>query len=350
MGNQVVVEEQAMWQAVQDRDSALDGKFVYAVRSTGVYCRPSCPSRRPGREQVAFYLSPDEARQAGFRACKRCSPDDAHAPQVDLAQRIAAYIQAHTDQPPTLEQLGQAFSLSPLHLQRMFKRVMGITPKQYAVALRVERFKGAVRDGESVTTAQNEAGFGSSSRLYERSQSHLGMTPATYRKGGAGATIQYAITDSPLGRLLMAMTEKGLCMVSFGDDDATLEVSLKTEYPRALLHRDHDDLKQAMNEVLDYLNGKRQEFDTPIDVPGTGFQWQVWRALQAIPYGVTRTYGEIAQAIGNPKAVRAVGHACATNRVALVIPCHRAIRVGGGLGGYRWGLDRKERLLAQEKA
>jgi AraC family transcriptional regulator of adaptative response/methylated-DNA-[protein]-cysteine methyltransferase len=349
MGNQVIVDNQAMWQAVLDRDSAFDGGFVYGVRTTGVYCRPSCPSRRPNRENVVFYPSPEQARNAGLRPCKRCKPDDGEVPQTELAQQITSYIHEHLEQAPSLKELSSTFHLSPFHLQRTFKRVMGVTPKQYAMALRMECFKGSVKRGESITNAQNEAGFGSSSRLYQNSYEQLGMTPAIYRKGGVGVVIQYAITDSPLGRLLMAMTEKGLCMVSFGDEDAALEVSLTAEYPNAVLQRDVTGLQVVMDEMLDYLTGKRKTFDLPVDVPGTPFQWQVWRALQAIPYGVTRTYQEIAQAIGNPKAVRAVGHACATNRVALVIPCHRAIRVGGGLGGYRWGLERKERLLTQEQ-
>lgn len=344
-------DEDACWRAVLARDPRSDGAFVYAVRSTGIYCRPSCPARRPQREQVLFFAMPAAAERMGFRPCRRCRPQQAATPdpQVELVQRACRYIEAHSNEPLTLAGLGAQFHLSPHHLQRTFKRIMGITPRQYAEACRLNQLKAQLRAGEAVTGALYEAGFGSSSRLYERAPARLGMTPATYRRGGQGVRIGYTIVDCPLGRLLVAATGHGVCAVSLGDSDADLVAALVHEYPAAAIERDDAGLSQWVSAILAYLNGQQPHLDLPLDVQATAFQWQVWEALRSIPYGSTRSYREIAQALGQPTAARAVARACATNPVALVIPCHRAVRQDGGLGGYRWGLERKRRLLEQER-
>lgn len=345
------MQEDQYWQAVMTRDEELDGVFVYAVRSTRVYCRPSCPSRRPKREQVLFFVRPEAAEEAGFRACKRCRPREASSreEQVALVQQLCTYIEKHFERQVTLTDLGEQVHLSPYHLQRMFKRVMGITPRQYAEAYRMEQFKTRLKEGETVTTALFDAGYSSSSRLYERVPGQLGMTPVTYRKGGAGMHIRYTIVNSPLGRLLVAATERGICSVCLGDDDAPLETALRGEYSAAEIQRDEAELSEEVNALLRYLRGQQPYLDLPVDVQATAFQWRVWQELRAIPYGSTRSYSEIAQAIGQPRARRAVARACATNPAALVIPCHRVVRENGDLGGYRWGVERKRRLLEQEQ-
>lgn len=345
------LNEDACWQAVQTRSEG-DTPFVYAVRSTGIYCRPTCPARRPRRELVAFFAQPAQAEQAGFRACRRCRPNEPHADteQVALVERMCAWLEAPHASAPTLAALGQQFGLSPHHVQRTFKRVLGITPRQYSEACRLEAFKAQLRAGEDVTSALYAAGYGSSSRLYERAASQLGMTPGTYRRGGAGMQIGYTLFDSPLGRVLLAATERGLCAVSLGDDDATLEAALSTEYPAASMRRDDAALHEQAAHVLRYLHGQQPHLDLPLDVQATAFQWQVWQALQAIPYGSTRSYQQIAsEQFDNPQAARAVARACATNPVSLVVPCHRVLRDDGSLGGYRWGLERKQALLDIER-
>ena len=343
------MEEIEYWEAVRSRNRAFDGVFVYAVRSTGIYCRPSCPSRRPQREHVQFFGSPAGAEQAGYRACRRCQPDKRtpDEPNLALVQRICRYLSEPRDQLPTLDELAQEFHLSPYHLQRTFKRIVGVTPRQYAEAQRLERFKAGLKQGESVTDALYEAGYASNSSAYTQAARQFGMTPAAYRAGG-GAAISYTVAESPLGWLLVAGTTKGLCAVRLGDSPAALEAELASEFPAAGVTRDDAGLGAPVMALMDYLHGAQPHLDLPLDVRATAFQQQVWRALQAIPAGSTRSYGEVAAAIGRPTAARAVARACATNPVALVIPCHRVIREDGALGGYRWGLERKERLLAQE--
>ncbi len=337
------------WQAVLNRDVRADGTFVYAVRSTKIYCRPTCPSRRPKREQVEFFTQPDDAERAGYRACRRCSPRAAREVQPEWVRRACNYIESHLDEPLTLAVLGHTFNLSAYHLQRTFKRATGLTPREYAQSWRLAQFKSRVKDGETITNAIYNAGFSSSSRLYERASAQLGMTPTTYRNGGEGVEIQYAIVDSALGRLMVAATEKGICFVSLGDDDAALERALRAEYPAAHVQRDGAHLRGWVEPIVRYVNGEPLTLDLPLDVHATPFQQHVWRTLQKIPYGSTRTYSDIARALGNSKANRAVAHACATNPVSLVIPCHRVVRADGGLGGYRWGLERKRKLLEQEQ-
>jgi AraC family transcriptional regulator of adaptative response/methylated-DNA-[protein]-cysteine methyltransferase len=345
-------DDAARWQAVLNRDAQADGTFVYAVHSTGVYCRPSCPSRRPRRDRVSFFALPEAAEHAGFRACKRCHPEQAaiRDPHVELVQRVCRAIAANPEGPLTLATLSADVNLSPFHLQRIFKRVMGITPKQYADAARMERFKGELRKGEAVTSALYGAGYGSSSRLYERADTQLGMTPAVYRKGGAGMQLTYAIVPCALGMILVAATERGVCAVTLGDSADALVGGLRREYPAAQIHEDATHLSEAVEAILRHLAGEQPHLDLPLDIQATAFQWRVWEALRQIPYGDTRSYGEIAQAIGQPTAARAVAQACGHNPVALAIPCHRVVREDGSLGGYRWGVERKRAILAQERA
>jgi len=344
-------ENEAKWQAVLLKDALRDGDFVFAVSSTKIYCRPSCPSRRPKRERVSFFELPEGAEQAGFRACKRCHPREkaVNDLQVDLVKRVCSLLDDADSETTTLAALGAETGVSAFHLQRTFKKVMGITPRQYAENSRVNRFKGGAQAGKSITTAMYDAGFGSSSRLYEQAAAKLGMTPATYGKGGRGATINYAIVDCSLGSLLVAATGKGVCSVKLGDSEAGLESDLKREFPAAEFQRDEKKLSSAIRAVVDHLDGKAPHIDLPLDIQATAFQRQVWDRLRAIPLGRTFSYSEVARAIGQQKAVRAVARACATNPVALVIPCHRVIREDKSLGGYRWGLERKKELLKQEK-
>lgn len=339
------------WAAVMAHDHRFDGVFVYAVRTTAVYCRPSCPSRRPLRENVRFYASPDDAERGGFRPCKRCRPRaEAATAGAAGAARAREYIDAHLDEPLTLDALAREVRLSPYHLQRVFKRHVGLSPKKYRDAKRLERFKAQVKRGDTVSRATYEAGFGSSSTLYAAAGAGLGMTPAAYRRGGLGVRIRYGVAPTTFGQLLVAATDKGICAVSLGDSPDELEGGLRREFPRADLERADDALAGWVRAIVAHLEGTDTALAVPTDLHGTEFQMRVWRALREIPYGDTRSYSEVARAIGQPSAVRAVAHACATNRVALVVPCHRVVREGGALGGYRWGLDRKRRLLRREQA
>ncbi len=351
-----VMNNPEMWNAVLARDASRDGSFVFAVRSTGIYCRPSCPARRPKREQVKFFAVPEAAEQAGFRACKRCHPRRARVndPQIDLVRRVCHIIDEHDEEQITLERLSSITGVNAQHLQRTFKELMGITPRQYAESRKLAKFKAGVKQGSSVTEAMYDAGYGSSRALYEKSSSQLGMTPATYGKGGKGMRIVYTIADSPLGRLLVAATERGVCSVTLGDSDAELTRALFAEYPNASIDSQDTSIAPSLNlwleRVLDSLNGQTRQIDLPTDVQATAFQIRVWEELRRIPYGSTRSYQEIAKAIGKPNAVRAVASACATNRLALVIPCHRVIREDKTPSGYRWGLERKKKLLTSEAA
>jgi AraC family transcriptional regulator of adaptative response/methylated-DNA-[protein]-cysteine methyltransferase len=345
----ITMTDDQRWRAVLARDPDADGLFVYAVRSTGVFCRPVCSSRRPRRRNVDFFAVAEAAARAGFRACKRCRPEAAEPPDPILAAVHGACCAiADADESiPTLAELGEVVGISPHHLQRTFKRVMGISPRQYGEALRLERLKDALKDGKPVAMALYGAGYGSSIRLYEKAPAHLGMTPATYAKGGKGAAIAFAIVDSALGRLLVAATTRGVCMVSLGDDDQALEDELRGDYPAAEIRREDGALGSSVDSVLAHLYGATPNL--PLDIRATAFQWQVWQRLCAIPAGETRTYAQIAAEIGKPKAARAVGRACATNPVSLVVPCHRAVGASDKLTGYRWGVERKKELLARER-
>jgi AraC family transcriptional regulator of adaptative response/methylated-DNA-[protein]-cysteine methyltransferase len=343
-------EDDELWSAVVAKDNRFDGQFVFAVRSTGIYCRPSCPSRRPRRDRVSFFQLPEAAEQAGFRACRRCHPRDTRVgdPHVEMVQQVCRLIEENEGESITLAMLSQQMGVSSFHLQRTFKSIMGITPARYAETYRVSKFKQSVRGGDAITSAIYDAGFGSSSRLYERASTHLGMTPATYGKGGRGAIINYAIADSPLGSLLVAATSKGVCSVMLGDSPEELAAALSREFPAADIRNDEQPLRSAVRAIVEHLKNKTPHVDLPLDIQATAFQQQVWEQLRGIPYGETYSYSEVAKRMGQEKAVRAVARACATNPVALVIPCHRVIREDKTLGGYRWGLERKKKLLERE--
>ncbi len=337
-----------MWRAVTDNDPTYDGAFVYAVTTTGVYCRPSCKSRDPKPENVAYFPTPSAAEDTGFRACKRCKPNASGPDEtVSRVREICAYIAAHLDNgDPTLDDLAATFHMSPHHLQRTFRAVIGVSPKAYADSLRADQFRAHLRTGNNVTDAIYAAGYSSSSRAYERDT--LGMTPGAYQSGGADQTITYTVVPCSLGTLLVAGTERGLCAVRLGDDVETLLAELRDEFPAAALTTDDGALANATTAILAYLAGDLPHLDLPLDVQATAFQRRVWDELRRIPPGETRTYGQIAAAIGEPKAARAVGNAVGQNPVALVIPCHRVIRADGKPGGYRWGVARKQSLLQAE--
>jgi AraC family transcriptional regulator of adaptative response/methylated-DNA-[protein]-cysteine methyltransferase len=345
------VLDNRQWEAVLARDARSDGRFVYAVRSTGIYCRPSCPSRRPKRESVEFFGGPDAAEIAGFRECRRCRPRAGapRPPGIEHVRKAAAFIAAHTDAPVTLAQLASHVGTSPFHLQRTFSRLLGVSPRAYQDALRAKRFRDDLRHGKPLTGAMYDAGYGSSSRVYEGRPIGRGMTPAEYRRGARGASIAYTIVDSSLGRMLVAGTDKGLCSVKLGERDGALEQDLRSEYPSATIRREDGAFAEWVGTLVGHLDGGTPALDLPIDVKATAFQWKVWRYLQSIPYGETRTYSAVAKALGHPAATRAVARACATNHVCLVIPCHRVVQKDGGLGGYRWGTERKRRLLQKER-
>ena len=342
-------ETTTAWRAVQHRDAAFDGRFVYAVASTRIYCRPSSSSRRPTRSRVEFYDTPVLAERAGYRACKRCKPTSTDAKRIDRAvARAADYLKSHVEGAVTLTTLARETGVSAFHLQRAFKRALGVSPRQFHAAERRRRLSAHLRKGATVSRATYEAGFGSSSRVYERAADSLGMTPGTVRKGGAGERIQFGIVPSPLGRLLVAWTEKGVCTVSIGDNDGALERAFRAEFPNADIRPAGPAIHDWITAIVASLEGEKPNRAIPIDARGTAFQTRVWAALQAIPRGTTLSYSEVARKIGRPSAVRAVARACATNPVALLIPCHRVVREDGELGGYRWGLERKERLIALE--
>lgn len=340
-----------MWEAVAAKDSRFDGQFVFAVSSTKVYCRPSCPSRRPRRENVTFFEFADAAEQAGFRACLRCEPRRSGVvdSRVEMVQRVCRLLDASQTETVKLADLAADAGVSTFHLQRTFKRIMGISPRQYLTARRFGNFKTLVREGEPVTQALYDSGFNSSSRLYEHAPQELGMTPATYGRGGRGINISYTIAASPLGQLLVAVTDRGVCAVRMGDTEAELEKDLSAEFPAATIRRDDSALREPVKKILNHLANKEPQLDLPLDIRSTAFQRQVWEKLRAIPYGRTVSYGEVAKSLGKPGAVRAVGRACATNPVALVIPCHRVVREDQTLGGYRWGLERKQKLIDHER-
>ncbi len=345
---------------MQRRDRAYNGRFWFSVRTTGVYCLPSCAARPPLRRNVDFHASPAAAEAAGFRACKRCKPRDwANGSGADLglsrpvARACALFDSTDADTPPSLAEVARKVGLSSGALSKRFIAELGVNPRDWLVARKRQRFRKALRGGEKVADALYGAGYGSPSRVYETSDKALGMTPATYAKGGAGAHIDYTTVDSDYGRVLVAATQKGIAAVFLGDNDRTLERDLKRDFPAAEIARNDQALAPRVRNVLARLYGRKPSAldapDVPLDIVGTAFQWKVWKALTEIPPGQTRSYGEIARRIGEPAAARAVGRACATNQAAGVIPCHRAVGTRGALSGYRWGLARKERLLADER-
>ena len=342
--------ENKWWDAVLARDSNRDGEFFFAVSTTGVYCRPSCPAKRPRRENVTFFRNPAEAENAGFRACLRCKPKSAAGnPQTATVKEMCRYIEHHLDEPVTLEKLAAAFGQSPFHLQRTFKKALGITPRAYADSCRMGLLKRNLQSGRSVTHALYDAGYSSSSRLYERTASQLGMTPDKYRRGAIATNIRYTCTDSPLGRMLVAATDKGICAIQFGQSDAELSEGLKREFPFAVRKRNDETMRSWTEAVLRQISGDKLNRALPLDIQATAFQKRVWTHLQSLPFGTTQSYGEVAKAIGQPHAARAVARACASNRIAVAIPCHRVVREDGGMGGYRWGVERKRALLQMER-
>jgi AraC family transcriptional regulator of adaptative response/methylated-DNA-[protein]-cysteine methyltransferase len=352
---QFLTDENLLWNAVQNRDPAFDGRFFFGVLTTGVYCRPSCAGRLPLRKNVRFFPDVASAERSGLRACRRCRPNEQPL-SVQHAQRIhklADFIREHAGEELPLADLASHSGLSPFHLQRSFKAQIGVTPRQFVEACRLASLKAQLRDGNSVTDAIYAAGFGSSSRVYEKVDTHLGMTPAQYRAGGKEITISYASVDSPLGRMMIGATDRGICFLQFGDSDEDLLRMLAAEYPAAILQpmppESHSNFNAWMTKLHHYLAGDRQPLDLPLDLRATAFQLKVWRYLQAIPYGSVESYSEVAAGLGQPTAARAVARACATNKVALVIPCHRVIRGSGELAGYKWGLDRKRALLDSER-
>jgi AraC family transcriptional regulator of adaptative response/methylated-DNA-[protein]-cysteine methyltransferase len=336
------------WRATMSRDTRADGTFVLAVRTTQIYCRPSCPARRPLRRNVIFFRTREEARQQGFRPCLRCKPDDVAAP-IALVERATQQLAGSGEDTVRFSALADSLGTTTTTLRRAFLQVTGLRPRELAEALRLDRFKKLLRSGKNITEALYETGYGSSSRVYERSNAQLGMTPATYRKGGVGMTIGYSIAKSGLGKVLVAATERGVSAVYLGDSEAKLVQELQDEYPRAELVAADDSFERWVKEIVQRVEGKPPRMELPLDLQATAFQRRVWQELQRIPAGTTRTYSQVARAVGNPKAVRAVARACATNPVSIVVPCHRVIREDGSLAGYRWGLSRKEQLLAQER-
>ncbi|WP_299432754.1 bifunctional DNA-binding transcriptional regulator/O6-methylguanine-DNA methyltransferase Ada [uncultured Meiothermus sp.] len=336
--------EAERWRAWQERDPLAIGAFFVAVKSTRIYCRVGCPARSPKRENVHFFDTPQAAEAAGYRACLRCKPRETPG-HIAVVYKVKSLLE-QAEKSPTLQELGKAVGLSPFHLQRLFKQETGLSPKQYATAWRLGKFKEQVRMKDSVTEAIYEAGYGSSSNLYRQSNARLGMSPRVYRRGGKGMRIRYAFADSLVGKLVIGVTEKGICSLLIGDSEAELEALLREEFAEAELERGI--LAEYVQPVLDYLT-QQTPLKTPLDLRGTAFQLKVWQALRQIPAGQTRTYGELARMVGDPKAVRAAAGACGANPVSLVVPCHRVVGRDGKPTGYRWGVERKKKLLEHEK-
>jgi AraC family transcriptional regulator of adaptative response/methylated-DNA-[protein]-cysteine methyltransferase len=359
MSDTKAINHEACWEAVTRRDAACDGQFFFGVLTTGVYCRPSCPARRPLRQNVRFYADAVSAEHAGLRPCLRCRPLASvnRDPNAERIRKICRYIEIYASgldsAAVSLDRLAARAGLSRFHFQRSFQAIVGVTPKQYVEACRLRQLKTNLRTSPDVTAAIYDAGYGSSSRVYERADAHLGMTPKQYREGGSNLIITYTMVESPAGKLMLGATDRGICFVQFGANRDELLRALEAEYPAALLERMRDPappvFRQWITALSAHLAGRQPHLDLPLDIRATAFQMRVWNYLQSIPYGETRSYAEVAGAIGHPTAARAVASACAKNTVAILIPCHRVIRGSGKLGGYRWGLERKATLLKTEK-
>ncbi len=352
----MTMDREACWKAVVERDASQDGRFTYGVTTTGIYCRPSCPSRRPLRKNVQFYKTIPEAEEDGLRACLRCGPAATDTITKVNVEHLCQSIQEACERAESisLAKLGKQAGVSPFYLQRLFKAIVGVSPKEYAESCRINAFKTELREGGSVTQAIYEAGFGSSSRVYERVDSKLGMTPAEYRVGGDGLQISYVSAETPLGAMTIGATDRGLCFLQFADSPEELLSRLRAEYSAADLRETAkpypEMLEQAMKALQRFLRQEQMRLDLPIDIRATAFQLRVWKYLQSIPYGEVQSYSEIAVNLQQPRAARAVARACASNRIAIAIPCHRVIRGDGGMGGYKWGLERKRILLDGERA
>lgn len=343
------MNNEIFWQAMTNNDARFNGIFYVGVRTTKIYCKPTCTAKLPKRENVEFVRTWQEAEKKGFRACLRCHPKLEHVinPQVEIVLQVCDLIEKEEN--VSLEKLGEELKISPYHLQRTFKEIVGVSPKKYTENLRLKKFKAEIKNGNDVVTAMYESGYGSSSRLYEKITDKLGMTPKIYQKGGKGMKIEYTITECNLGKMLVARTEKGVCAVTFGDDENYLIEKLTTEYPQAEINQNVTNLKEYVEKILQNLTGQNKIIELPLDVQATAFQMQVWESLRKIPYGETLSYKQVAEKLGNPKAVRAVARACATNRVAILIPCHRVVGSDGSLSGFRWGIERKRKLIDGEK-
>jgi AraC family transcriptional regulator of adaptative response/methylated-DNA-[protein]-cysteine methyltransferase len=336
---------------VQRRDRAADGTFVYSVRTTGVYCRPSCAARLPRRENVIFHATCAEAERAGFRPCKRCRPNapalaEAHATVVARACRLIE----QAEEPPTLDALAQAAGMSRFHFHRVFKAVAGVTPRAYVAGDRAKRVREELASRDTVTQAIYGAGFNSNGRFYAAAPGLLGMTPSEFRRGGSGNVIRFAVGQCSLGAILVAATDKGVCAIEFGDDPERLVRGLQDRFPKAQLLGGDQDFDRLVAKVVGFVEAPAQGLDLPLDIRGTAFQQRVWKAIRAIPAGATASYRDLAKRLGAPKAVRAVAQACAANGIAVAIPCHRVVRTDGSPSGYRWGVARKRALLTREKA
>jgi AraC family transcriptional regulator, regulatory protein of adaptative response / methylated-DNA-[protein]-cysteine methyltransferase len=349
------LSESELWDAVRTRDARYSSSFVYAVKSTGIFCRPTCPSRRPRRDLVSYYASAGLAKEAGFRACSRCHPDEvATGSKNKIVEDVCRFINENPSEKLSLEKLSQKAGLSPFYLQRLFKKVTGVSPRQYVEAVRLGRLKLSLKGGESVRSSTYRAGYNTSGWLYSKPDPKLGITPSSYKSGGAGLLIHYLITDCPLGHLLVASTENGICSVNLGDSQEKLVSYLRYEYPKAHFNTEPDQKDSVLalwvNRILEYLfTGKEMDLASfPLDIRATAFQWRVWKELQSISHGSVKSYSEVAKDAGYPKASRAVANACASNPVPLVVPCHRVVRKDGSLGGYRLGVDRKRKLLEKE--
>jgi AraC family transcriptional regulator of adaptative response/methylated-DNA-[protein]-cysteine methyltransferase len=347
----MAVEDQDLcYEVIKSRDTSHDGVFYVAVRTTRVYCRPSCPSRRPKRENVTFYATPDECEAAGFRACKRCTPREVLSDgRPELIREACEYLESDPDAQTTLRPVARRLGVDAEYLRRLFKRTLWVTPREYAASHRALRLRHGLREGASVTTAMYDAGYPSSSRLYEAADKQLGMTPAAYQRGGRGMAINYQIVDSALGKLLVGVTERGICCIRLGETEEQLEETLRHEFPRALISRKSGS-EGWVQDIVRFLDGRQVRLDLPVDIQATAFQIRVWRALRAIAYGETKSYSQVAREIGNPKATRAVAQACKRNPIPFVIPCHRVVRNNGDIGGYALGVNRKNQLLAMESA
>ena len=348
-GEEKFSDDESRWNGIVHRDQAAEGEFYYAVKTTGVYCRPSCPSRHPKRDNVEFFDTFREAEKAGYRPCKRCRPDEnsSQARLTDIIVQACRRLE-EAETPIPLEQLAREAGLSRWHFHRLFKEFVGVTPKQYASARQAERFREGLETSRSVTEAIYEAGFSSSSRAYEKAGGRLAMTPSDYRKGAAGIAIRYGLAECFLGWVIVAATDKGICAILFGDDPQDLPPLVQKRFPKAELKEAGPYFSELVQQTVAFIEAPEKEFTLPLDIRGTAFQESVWNALRDIRPGATASYSEIAERLGRPKAARAVARACAANKLAVAVPCHRVMRNDGSLGGYRWGLERKQKLLQRE--